>query len=78
MNWHCFFLHAVFPGLSFRLNMSDRTARKGRNQSVLNLFASGKCVLTGIKSKDEFVRFFHAFELRITRARARDPTIFWT
>ena len=64
-----------FPGCTFCLNMGDPNAKKGKGQKVFNLFSSGKIVMTGFKSEDEFKQFFKRF-YRIVSRKA-DTKMFW-
>jgi len=50
---YCQFEPELFPGLSFRQDMNK--------QGVLNLFGTGKCVLTGLKSMEAIPEMFNNF-----------------
>jgi TATA-box binding protein (TBP) (component of TFIID and TFIIIB) len=54
----------LFPGLSFRPDMSK--------QAVLNIFGTGKCVLTGLKSMEQIAYMFNSF-----LNKAVNDEIFW-
>ena len=53
----------MFPGLSFRPDMAK--------QLIMNVFASGKCVLTGAKTYEELRELFASFQSNVSNE------VFW-